>query len=153
MMLTEHTADKMGVKNRLDPKQSIMAGAQYFLLLKNEIPARIAEPDRTWLALASYNVGIAHLEDARVLTQRMGLNPDVWADVKKALPLLTQFQHYSKLKNGFARGGAAVIFVESIRTYYDILVKYEAKNTITPPPVKPSKINVAWAELRAMAIP
>jgi len=153
MMLTEHTADKMGVKNRLDPKQSIMAGARYFQLLKEEIPERIAEPDRTWLALASYNVGLAHLEDARVLTQRMGLNPDVWADVKKALPMLTQYQHYSTLRNGFARGGAAVIFVESIRTYYDILAKYEAKNEVIPPPPKPSKMNVAWAELRAMALP
>jgi membrane-bound lytic murein transglycosylase F len=153
MMLTEHTADKMGVKNRLDPKQSIMAGAQYFLLLKDMLPYRIAEPDRTWLALAAYNVGQAHLEDARVLTQRLGLNPDAWADVKKALPMLTQFQHYSKLKNGFARGGAAVIFVESIRTYYDILAKYEAKDAATPTPQKPSKLNLAWAELRVMAMP
>ncbi len=130
-----------------------MAGARYCQLLKEEIPERIAEPDRSWLALASYNVGLAHLEDARVLTQRMGLNPDVWADVKKALPMLTQYQHYSTLRNGFARGGAAVIFVESIRTYYDILAKYEAKNAVTPSPSKPSKINVAWAELRAMALP
>jgi membrane-bound lytic murein transglycosylase F len=153
MMLTEQTADKMGVKNRLDPGQSIMAGARYFLLLKDEIPARIAEPDRSWLALAAYNVGLAHLEDARVLAQRMGLNPDVWADVKKALPKLTQYQYYSKLKFGFARGGAAVIFVESIRTYNDILAKYEAKREALIPPPKPSKLSLAWADLRAMAIP
>jgi membrane-bound lytic murein transglycosylase F len=80
------------------------------------------------------------------------LNPDVWADVKKTLPMLTQYQHYSQLKYGFARGGAAVIFVESVRTYYDILEKYEAKRAAAIPP-KPPKLNLAWAELRAMAMP
>jgi membrane-bound lytic murein transglycosylase F len=128
MMLTEDTADKMGVSNRLDPKQSIPAGARYLQLMKDNIPERIPEPDRTWLALAAYNVGIAHLEDARVLAQKLKLNPDSWADVKKALPLLNKAEHYSSLKYGFARGGAAVIFVESIRTYYQILEKYEQKH-------------------------
>lgn len=154
MMLTETTADKMGVSNRLDPSQSIMAGAKYLLLLKDELPERIPEPDRTWLALASYNVGLAHLEDARILAQRMKLNPDAWADVKKTLPLLNQYQHYADLKFGFARGGAAVIFVESIRTYYKILEKYEEKH-IQPPPEPPKllRFNLAWVGGRVMATP
>lgn len=129
MMLTENTADKLGVTDRLDPTQSIPAGARYLLLMKESIPERIPEPDRTWLALAAYNVGIAHLEDARVLAQKLKLNPDSWADVKKTLPMLNKAEYYANLKFGFARGGAAVIFVESIRTYYKILEKYEQKHT------------------------
>lgn len=154
MMLTEATADKMGVTNRLDPRQSIMAGARYLLLLKDALPARIAEPDRTFLALAAYNVGLAHVEDARVLAQRRGLNPDAWADIKKTLPLLNQYEVYSTLKYGFARGGAAVIFVESIRAYYKILEKYEERHT--PPPPDPQqflKFNLAWVGNRATATP
>lgn len=154
MMLTEDTADKMGVTNRLDPSQSIMAGAKYLLLLKDALPERIAEPDRTWLALASYNVGLAHLEDARILAQRMKLNPDAWADVKKTLPLLNRYEYYSGLKFGFARGGAAVIFVESIRTYHKILEKYEEKQAPPPPAPTLPKFNLAWASgLRAVPIP
>jgi len=125
MMLTEQTADEMGVTDRLDPKESIIAGSKYFLNMKELMPARIAEPDRTWLALASYNVGYGHLEDARVLAQRKGLNPDVWPDLKKTLPLLANAAHHSTVKHGFARGGEPVIFTENIRTYYDILVKFE----------------------------
>lgn len=139
MMLTENTADKLGVTDRLDPKQSIPAGARYLLMLKDEIPARIPEPDRTWLALAAYNIGIAHLEDARILAKQLNLNPDAWADIKKTLPLLNKAEYYSQLKYGFARGGAPVVFVESIRTYYKILEKYEDKHT----PVLP-KFNLAW---------
>ncbi len=125
MMLTEQTADEMGVTDRLDPMQSIIAGSKYFLNMKELMPTRVAEPDRTWLALASYNVGYGHLEDARVLAQRQGLNPDVWPDLKKTLPLLANAAHHSTVKHGFARGGEPVIFTENIRTYYDILVKFE----------------------------
>jgi membrane-bound lytic murein transglycosylase F len=148
MMLTENTADKLGVSDRLDPKQSIPAGARYVLMLKDDIPTRIPEPDRTWLALAAYNIGIAHLEDARVLAQRQKLNPDSWADLKKTLPLLNKAEYYSTVKNGFARGGAPVVFVESVRTYYRILEKYEEKHT----PVLP-KFNVAWYQRRMTAFP
>jgi len=125
MMLTSETADRLGVNDRLDPRQNIIAGARYLKILKDTLPERIAEPDRTWLALASYNVGYGHLEDARILTQRHGLNADSWVDVKKTLPLLTRSDFYTTVKRGFARGGEAVILTENIRNYFDILVRYE----------------------------
>jgi len=125
MMLTSETADRLGVGNRLDPHQNIIAGARYLRILKDTLPERIAEPDRTWLALASYNLGYGHLEDARILTQRHGLNADSWVDVKKTLPLLTRSDFYITVKRGFARGGEAVILTENIRNYFDILVRYE----------------------------
>lgn len=137
MMLTEETADRMGVTNRLDPVQSIVAGARYVVLLKETVPERIPEPDRTWLALAAYNIGLAHLEDARVLAQRMKMNPDAWADVKQTLPLLNREEYFSTLKYGFARGGAPVHFVESIRTYYRILEKYEHQHVPLLPSFEP----------------
>lgn len=125
MMLTEGTADLMGVTDRLDPKQSIPAGAKYLLKLIETVPARIPEPDRTYMALASYNIGYAHVEDARVLAKRLGLNPDSWADVKKTLVLLKNPEYYSTLKYGYASGGAPVIFVESVRSYQRILEKHQ----------------------------
>jgi membrane-bound lytic murein transglycosylase F len=125
MMLTEDTAQRMQVIDRLDPRQSIIAGAHYFLDVRRTLPARIAEPDRSWIALAAYNIGVAHVEDARVLAQKRKLNPDVWADLKKTLPLLAKPDYAQQVKHGFARGGAPVVFVENIRAYYDILARME----------------------------
>ncbi len=121
MMLTEDTADRMNVSNRLDARQSVMGGARYLQLLKEQLPLRIDEPDRTWLALAAYNQGYGHLEDARILAQQSGLNPDAWADVKKVMPLLADPQYFEQTKHGHARGGEAVIFVERVRLYHDML--------------------------------
>jgi membrane-bound lytic murein transglycosylase F len=123
MMLTEATADQMKVKNRLDPRESIMAGSKYLKMLKGQLPERITEPDLTWMALAAYNQGRGHLEDARVLTQRAGQNPDAWSDVKKWMRRLNQPGYYKTLKYGYARGGEAVILVENIRSYYNMLRK------------------------------
>jgi membrane-bound lytic murein transglycosylase F len=125
MMLTSETADRMRVTDRLDPRQNILAGARYLVEIKESLPVRIADPDRTWLALAAYNIGYGHLEDARVLTQRQGLNPDRWVDVKRVLPLLSRYEYYSTLKYGFCRGGEALVLTENIRSYYDILTRYE----------------------------
>ena len=74
------------------------------------------------MALAAYNVGYGHLEDARVLTEKRGGNPDKWLDVKDALPLLAQKKWYKQTKYGYARGQEPVRYVENIRSYYDILV-------------------------------
>ncbi len=126
MMLTSETADRLKVTDRLDPKQSIIAGARYFAMLKDELPASIREPDRTWFALAAYNVGTAHLEDARVLAQKLKRNPNSWVDLSDTLPLLSSPGYFGSLKHGFARGGEAVIMVANIRNYYDILEKYKS---------------------------
>lgn len=125
MMLTNETADRMGVTDRLDPRQSILAGAKYLILLKESLPARIPEPDKTWLALAAYNQGLGHLEDARRIARAKGMNPDSWADVKQTLPLLSRGGYKGVTRYGYARGGEAVIFVESIRNYHDILTQLE----------------------------
>ena len=124
MMLTQATAQRVGIDNRLDPTQSIRGGADYLHILEQTIPERIAEPDRTWLTLAGYNIGFGHLEDARILTERQGGNPDKWVDVKQRLPLLSRKQFYSQLKHGYARGREPVIYVDNIRSYYDLLVWY-----------------------------
>ena len=122
MMLTRRTAGQLGISDRLDPEQSIEGGTRYFKRMRKRIPARIPEPDRSWMALAAYNMGYGHLEDARVLTQKQGGNPDRWIDVKQNLPLLARKKWYKNTKYGYARGGEPVIYVENIRLYYDYLV-------------------------------
>lgn len=131
MMLTHATANEVGVKDRTSPVESAKGGAKYLLTMKKRMPKRIPEPDRTWMALAAYNIGLGHLEDARVLTQSKGGNPDKWIDVRKALPLLTQKEWYKKTKYGYARGHEPVLYVKNVRNYYDLLIwKYNDQDNI-----------------------
>ncbi len=122
MMLTNRTATQLGVKDRLDPEQSIEGGARYFLQMHKRLPSRIPEPDRTWMALAAYNMGMGHLRDVRKLTQKQGGNPDRWQDVNERLPLLSQEKYYRETRYGYARGYEARQYVDNIRSYYDTLV-------------------------------
>ena len=121
MMLTQATAKQLGVEDRSDPRASILGGARYLRMVEEKLPERIPEPDRLFLTLAGYNVGFGHLEDARVLTQRLGGDPDKWADVKKALPLLSDSKYHKTLKHGYARGSEPVNYVDNVRSYYDLL--------------------------------
>ena len=89
MMLMPLTAKKMGVNNVFSPDENIIGGARYLAYMKERIPKRILDPDRTWLAMAAYNIGIGHLEDARIITQMRKKNPDRWADVRANLPRLS----------------------------------------------------------------
>ncbi len=121
MMLTLGTARQMGIKSRLDVEQSIRGGAKYFKQMIDKMPARIPSPDRTWFALAAYNVGFGHLNDARIITQKQGGDPDRWVEVKERLPLLKQKKYYKNTKYGYARGDEPVHYVDNIRRYYDTL--------------------------------
>ena len=111
----------MGVGNLLDPEQSLRGGAEYLNLLRDRLPNRIIEPERTKMALAAYNVGYGHLEDVRILTQQLGGNPDQWADIEKNLPLLTQKKYYQTLNYGYARGYETLAYVGNIYYYKSIL--------------------------------
>ena len=134
MMLTRSTAKQMGIKDRHDPEQSIIGGAKYLRVVEKKIPQRIQEPNRLWFTLAGYNVGFGHLEDARILTQRDGANPDLWLEVKQRLPLLAQKEYFETVRRGFARGQEPVDYVDNIRNYYDLLVWFttsQDEQTIT----------------------
>nr|WP_274144392.1 membrane-bound lytic murein transglycosylase MltF [Enterovibrio sp. ZSDZ35] len=125
MMLTLPTAKSVGVKNRLDPEQSIRGGAAYLSQMLRRVPDSVNEHEKIWFALASYNIGFGHMMDARRLTKAQGGNPDSWADVKQRLPLLAKRQYYKQTRYGYARGYEALSYVENIRRYYQSIVGYE----------------------------
>ena len=121
MMLTLVTARSLGIKNRLDVAASVRGGARYLAQLRERLPESIEEPDRTWIALAAYNVGMGHIWDARRLAEREDLDPDQWSSLKEMLPRLSQKKYYKSLPYGYARGTEPVKYVQRIREYYDIL--------------------------------
>ncbi|NYS59910.1 membrane-bound lytic murein transglycosylase MltF [Vreelandella salicampi] len=121
MMLTRPTAKEVGIENRRDPAQSIDGGARYLRSIHDRLPESITGDDRLYMAMASYNVGLGHLYDARKIAEMRGDNPDSWADVREALPLLQQREWHSKTRHGYARGGEPVIYVRNIRRYYEMI--------------------------------
>ena len=132
MMLTEATARFIGV-NRLDAHQSILGGARYLKYIYSKMPESAPEPDRTWMALASYNQGWGAVLDARNVTKMWGGDPNRWVDVRKSLLLLTQPKWHRHTKYGYARGYEAVGYVNNIRAYYDILVWMTSGENLPPP--------------------
>lgn len=128
MMLTRRTAASLGVGNRLDPKESIEGGARYLKDRYERQSAEIPEPDRLYFALASYNVGHAHILDARKLARSMGKNPDSWEDIRKILPLKADHRYYRKMRYGYARGHEPVHYVRRIRNYRDVIQLAFAEN-------------------------
>lgn len=125
MMLTSETADRLGVANRLDARDSILGGARYLAMLRDSLPDEIVEPDRTWIATASYNLGMGHMNGARAIARSLARDDTSWWDMKAVLPLLTRPEYAARLKSGPARGGEAVIMTENIRNYYGILTRIE----------------------------
>jgi membrane-bound lytic murein transglycosylase F len=126
MMLTRETAASLGVDNRLDAKASIFAGTRYLARLRRRIGPDVSEPDRTLMALAAYNIGLGHVQDARILARRLGKPDHTWHGVRSVLPLLQQKRHYRTLKHRYARGNEAVVYVDRIRTFYKMLLQHTA---------------------------
>ncbi|ANG93768.1 membrane-bound lytic murein transglycosylase MltF [Enterobacteriaceae bacterium 155047] len=124
MMLTKNTAQSLGLTDRTDAEQSISGGARYLKDMMGKVPETVPEEERIWFALAAYNMGYAHMLDARTLTAKTKGNPDSWSDVKQRLPLLSQKPWYNKLTYGYARGHEAYAYVENIRKYQISLVGY-----------------------------
>ncbi len=81
MQLMPRTANEFGAFDLDDPTQSLSAGVGYLKYLDNYWRKRIADPDeRLKFILASYNVGLSHVVDARKLTGKHGKDPQLWYD-------------------------------------------------------------------------
>jgi membrane-bound lytic murein transglycosylase F len=121
MMLTQATAEFLDIEDRLDPESSIFGGAEFYSRQRERLPSSVPEPDRTWMALAAYNVGFNHLLDARQIVEWQGGDPDAWVDLSGTLPLLAKQRWYSRVEHGYARGWEPVLYVNNIRNYYNII--------------------------------
>ena len=147
MMLMPATSRSLGVTDPMEARASIGGGARYLAQQMQRIPARIKDPERSLFALAVYNIGLGHLEDARILTQKNGGNADLWADVKRHLPLLEQQYWYSRAANGYARGGETVGLVDNVRQYWTLLADY------VPPPAPTLTDPDSGAAIEGLATP
>lgn len=121
MMLTLDTAADLEIEDRVDVEASIDGGARYLAQLRERLPEAVLEPDRTWIALAAYNIGMGHIYDARALAERYGYDKNTWAGLREVLPKLAQPDYYRYLRFGYARGGEPVLYVARVRNYQQVL--------------------------------
>jgi len=125
MMLTNSTAKRVDVTNRLDPEQSIKGGVKYLQSMLQRIPQRIRPEEKIWFALGSYNLGLGHILDARALVRQQGKDDNIWLNVEKVLPLLMQPKYYKKSTYGYARGTETLAYIQNIRRYYHSIVEWD----------------------------
>ena len=120
MQLLSKTAQSLGVKDVYNPVENINAGVQH---LKNlyDLFDGSEGTDRMLIALAAYNIGQGHIQDARRLAIEMNLDPNSWESLAKTLPLLRFRKYYKKSKYGYCRGTEPVRYIKQIMIYYDIL--------------------------------
>ncbi|CAK8720382.1 Membrane-bound lytic murein transglycosylase F [Candidatus Electrothrix laxa] len=121
MQVTKATAREMGIRNRLDPVQSIQAGVSYLAKLYARFADIKDAHERLLFALASYNVGYGHVRDAQKICQRKGWNHRRWTSMEKALPLLRLKRYYKDTEYGYARGTEPVRYIRRILLYFDII--------------------------------
>ncbi len=129
MQILPATARSLKVTDAFDPVANIRAGVRYLRNLYDLFEG-IADEERLQIALAAYNVGPGHVQDARRLASRMGLDPDRWVSLAKTLPLLRYRRYYRDAEQGFCQGDIPVAYVKNIMIYYDILKRMELDSAI-----------------------
>lgn len=122
MQITRSTANSLGIENIHNAQENILGGARYLKKLIQLFPEEISLNDRIILALAAYNIGIGHLQDAINLAYTTGKNPYHWHHLKLALPKLALNKYYKKTQYGYARGGETVEYVEKTKAYFHYLL-------------------------------
>ena len=127
MQLMPSTAKWLGVKGDLtDPEVSLEAGIEYMSWLADMYEDQGLPPDEVIrFALASYNAGQGHVEDARLVAQKIGRDPDKWyGHVEHAITLLSERQYAKDVRYGYCRCTEVVNYVKKIESRYLDYVTY-----------------------------
>lgn len=123
MQLLPSTAEQYGVTDLTDPYQNLEAGIKYLVWLDNFWEREIADKDeRIKFVLASYNIGLGHIMDARALAEKYDGNPDVWEDNVEIFLLKKSRQKYYNdevVKYGYAKGTQTIAYVNEILERFD----------------------------------
>ena len=120
MQLLPRTARSLAVDDIYNPVENIDGGVRYLKKLYDRFD-KADEKNRLLIALAAYNVGQGHVQDARRLALKKKLDPNLWESLAQTLPLLRYRKYYKHAKYGYCRGTEPVVYIKQIMIYYDIL--------------------------------
>jgi len=123
MQMMPTTAAIFGIDSTASEFDQLEAGIKYLKILDRELPKDISDPaERIKFILASYNLGIAHVFDARRLAEKNGKDPNVWTDnvdyfvLNKSNPL---YYNDSVVRYGYANGREAYQFVTEVLNRFE----------------------------------
>jgi membrane-bound lytic murein transglycosylase F len=123
MQLIPETGKRFGANNLNNPTQSIMAGVKFLQHLDRLWAKTITDKnERAKFVLASYNVGLGHVEDARNLAKKYGADPLVWEGNVAVYLLNKSKPKYFKdeiVKSGYCRGEEPINYVRLILSRFD----------------------------------
>jgi membrane-bound lytic murein transglycosylase F len=117
------TAAIYGVDSTSSEREQIVAGVKFLKSLDSQLPEEIADPEeRLKFILAAYNVGIAHIFDARRLAEKHGKDPNIWTGNVDFFILNKSDPKYYRddvVRYGYARGDETYNFVNEILDRYE----------------------------------
>lgn len=123
MQLMPITARGYGITAQSSPEEQIRAGVSFIRWLDERLKKVIDDPqERIKFVLASYNIGLGHIQDARRLAERYDADPNVWFNsvdgwlLKKSEP---EYYTDQVVRHGFARGTETYNFVRDILNRYE----------------------------------
>lgn len=118
MQLMPAASKQFKVANAYDPEQNIQAGIRVLQYLDGLWAKTVSDPaERLKFVLASYNVGVSHVIDARNLASKYGKDPTRWDDnVETYLLLKTKPQYYRDpvASAGYCRCFGPVNYVKEV---------------------------------------
>jgi len=118
MQMTGDTLTELGVQNPEDSREVIFAGARYLDMLRGQfVELGYGAEDAMLLALASFNVGQGHVQDAIDLLRGNRADLPSWLSVREALPRLEHLSVAQQTRYGLCRGTEAVDFVDKVRYF------------------------------------
>ena len=121
MQVMPRTGREYGVKDLYDPEQNLYAGKKHLEWLQRQWADKIVDKEeRLKFILASYNVGLGHLQDAVRLTEKYGDDTESWDDVSKYLLRKSRSRYFNDpvVEFGYCRGSEPVEYVSEILDIY-----------------------------------
>jgi membrane-bound lytic murein transglycosylase F len=147
------TGREMGFHHLSDPDEGVHAGVRYMAWLVDQFDTTLPLKQRLRFALASYNAGKGHVDDARRLAAELGLDPNRWfGHTEKAMLLLQEPRYSRRARYGYVRGTEPVKYVSEIQSRYDNYITIvptlapSSTSAPSPTPRQPKKKTTAKAK-------
>ncbi|MFP4525414.1 MAG: transporter substrate-binding domain-containing protein [Bacteroidales bacterium] len=124
MQLMPSVIQRFNVHDKLSPEDNIRGGVEFIEWLEERYEKRGIHDEQQLIKfiLASYNVGLGHILDARRLAEKYDKDPDVWDNnveefiLKKSDP---EYYNDEVVYYGYARGSETYNYVRQILERYE----------------------------------
>ena len=126
MQVMPQTGAAFNITDLNDPEQNLIAGTTLLKRLQRIYRnANMSNEERTRFILASYNAGAGRIKDCRNLARSKGLNPNVWNNVVKVIPLMRDdsILDEESIRLGKFNGSETIAYVENVDALYKAICK------------------------------